>query len=469
MNRPNAKAAFIKSNPRIGVFGHYGNENLGDEAIIAATISSIKRFVPEAEIYGFSVNPEDTKLKHGVDSYPIRFRKPQSDTGPDNATRAASQTKSRRQSIRQALKRIPLVYPILRVLVNGVRLFDNSLDELGFFFRSYNILKTMDLLIIAGSGQLNDEHGGVSGFPWTLFKWNLLAKFTGSRVAFVSVGAGPLESPASKQLIRLALKMSDYTSYRDTQSRELIKKIEGKFDHPVYPDLAFSHNLHRITARPRTQDGKRVFAINPLPYFDARYWPIADESRYRQFIDKIAKLATQIVANGDVVSFFSTQLKASPLVIADIMEKLRMNGSNIDHASIWNHPIGGLEDLMSEMNGADVILAARFHGILLSLSLGKPTVGLAYNPKTVQLMESMGVPSFCLDIDDFTPELAYQRMREALNSSSVIASLLRQRTERNRRELDIQYQAILAPYLSPSTIPGTGETQFQKSNQHSAG
>jgi polysaccharide pyruvyl transferase WcaK-like protein len=49
---------------KIGVFGHVGNENLGDEAIIAAVIQNIRRRYPNAEIYGFTINPEDTRKRH---------------------------------------------------------------------------------------------------------------------------------------------------------------------------------------------------------------------------------------------------------------------------------------------------------------------------------------------------------------------------------------------------------------------
>jgi len=42
----------------IGIFGHYGNENLGDEAIIDALILRIRKDPPNAEIRCFSIHPE---------------------------------------------------------------------------------------------------------------------------------------------------------------------------------------------------------------------------------------------------------------------------------------------------------------------------------------------------------------------------------------------------------------------------
>ena len=57
---------------RVGILGHVGNENLGDEAIIAAVIQNIRRRVPDAEINGFTLNPADTLERHGIVSFPIR-------------------------------------------------------------------------------------------------------------------------------------------------------------------------------------------------------------------------------------------------------------------------------------------------------------------------------------------------------------------------------------------------------------
>lgn len=60
--------------PRIAVFGHYGNQNLGDEAIIEAVLKNLRHHLPNAELSCFSINPADSASRHGVDSFPIRYR-----------------------------------------------------------------------------------------------------------------------------------------------------------------------------------------------------------------------------------------------------------------------------------------------------------------------------------------------------------------------------------------------------------
>ena len=52
---------------KVGIFGHYGNANLGDEAITRAAIQSVRRHIPGAEIACFSINPADSEARqrHG--------------------------------------------------------------------------------------------------------------------------------------------------------------------------------------------------------------------------------------------------------------------------------------------------------------------------------------------------------------------------------------------------------------------
>src|SRR5215475_1124500 len=57
---------------RIGIFGHVGTGNLGDEAILEAAIQGVRGRCPQAELCGFSINPDDTRSRHGIPAFPIR-------------------------------------------------------------------------------------------------------------------------------------------------------------------------------------------------------------------------------------------------------------------------------------------------------------------------------------------------------------------------------------------------------------
>ena len=57
---------------RIGIIGHGGTKNLGDEALFATVIQNVRRRLPEAEVIGFTINPADSRERHGIECFPIR-------------------------------------------------------------------------------------------------------------------------------------------------------------------------------------------------------------------------------------------------------------------------------------------------------------------------------------------------------------------------------------------------------------
>lgn len=59
---------------RIALSGYYGFDNAGDEALLSAITSSIKRLAPEAEFVVFSGHPERTALLHGITA--VNYRSP---------------------------------------------------------------------------------------------------------------------------------------------------------------------------------------------------------------------------------------------------------------------------------------------------------------------------------------------------------------------------------------------------------
>jgi len=444
---------------RVGVFGHYGNENLGDETIVAATIQNIKRFLPEAEIYGFSINPDDTQKKHGVQSFPIRsfmMRKKEATAqaqGDQVSALSGSARTSLAWQLRTGIKKVPVLFPLIRAGVNFFRGINSAINELELMVRSYHILRKIDLLLIAGSGQLNDENGGVAGFPLTLFKWNMMAKLAGSRVAFVSVGAGPLDSPFSRRMVKFTIHKADYISFRDQGSKDLISEIDPGTDRPVYPDLAFSHQFYSVPARHGFPAARPIVGINPLPFYDERYWPVSDKRVYEEYLEKIARMCLWLIDTEHTVSFISLQLKVSPAVIRDVIENIHRLRPNFTKEYIIHHTITGLEDLFAELSACDYVIATRFHGILLSLSLCKPVIGLCYSEKSVQLMQDMDQGEYSLDIASFTLEEVQTKFASLKINAPTIATALKRHVDENKRKLDEQYLAILNRNQSPQPTP----------------
>ncbi len=433
---------------RIGVFSHGGTKNLGDEALLAAVIQNVRLRIPNAQVIGFTINPQDTQIRHQITAFPIRqyFPAPpvkESDS-PEQSQPTSSAT-AKPMLVRSGLKAKLKVIPGLRAPVQAIRrlleIVSGVLGEPKFLLASYRRLKGVDLLLVAGSQQLNDGYGGAWGFPYTLYKWTWLAKLTGTKVAILSVGAGPIDSPLSKWFFKRVLDRVNYRSYRDAISSRLMESLRIKGNHPVFPDLVYS--LQLPAAKPAPSGCVRaVVGTNPVPFFDGRYWPTPDPARYEDYVRKLARFAEWLDKSGHAVLFFPTQVRADSLTIDDIRKA--MNGSGNSPNLLAGQKIQVLEDLVSEIAQADFVIANRYHGILISLMMNKPVLGVAYHEKSRALLAQAGQVDYVLNIADFKTEDLIERFQALEANAPAIKKQIAERMAPLRKALDEQYDTVLS-------------------------
>ncbi len=433
---------------KIGVFSHGGTKNLGDEALLAAVIQNVRLRVPKVQIIGFTINPQDTESRHGVSAYPIRqfspappVKHPDSPESGDSSYSGTNNPLAVRSGLKAKLKAIPVLGATLQAARRLLELAPAVLAEPKFLFDSYRRLKGVDLLLVAGSQQLNDGYGGAWGFPYTLYKWTWLAKLTGTKVAILSVGAGPIDSRLSKWFFRRVLGRVNYRSYRDAISSRLMQSLKIKGDHPVLPDLVYS--LQLPAPRPAPSGAVRVVVgTNPVPFFDGRYWPTPDPERYGDYVRKFARFAEWLGESGHAVLFFPTQVRADSLTISDIRKA--MNGSGNSPNLLAGQKIQGLEDLVSEIERADLVVANRYHGILISLMMNKPVLGVAYHEKSRALLAQAGQGDYVLNIADLKTEDLIERFKALEANAPAIKKQIAERMAPLRKALDEQYDTVFA-------------------------
>jgi polysaccharide pyruvyl transferase WcaK-like protein len=429
---------------KIGILGHVGNENLGDEAIIAAVIQNIKCRYPDAKTCGFTLNPADTEKRHNIVAFPIR-RIDRRNYYKNKATLPQSVPVSATFShqIKITLKGVPLVYGFLRKLEKAWHSVLTSLRELPFLIKSYRNLKGTDLLIIAGSQQLIDYVGGPWAHTYTLFKWTLLAKAAKTKVAFVSVGAGPIYSALGRFFARTSLGLASYRSYRDETSRAFIETLGVVGQNSVFPDLVYSLQIQPRSFKVLHRDSLPIVGVNPVPFSDERYWVGANPIKYETYISKLASFALWVIQRGYRVWFFPTQLQLDPPVINDIKNVLGVKAERDLREHIVDHPICSFDDLVSAICVTDIVVATRFHGIILPYVLNKPVLGIAYQRKTVDLMAQMGQSDYVVDINSFDVESLKTRFVLLESRRTAIKNEIEEKNSSFRQALQIQYDQLL--------------------------
>lgn len=411
---------------KIGIFGHYGNKNLGDESIIEAVIQNIKERTPETEIIGLSINPIDTYSRYNIESFPIRRISSKKKVVSEQSGSKGSIIHSsidRNMGISKIVstaKRIPIMGVGFKLIGRLLSLLKAVVQELCFYKQIYSVTKNLDLLMITGSNQFLDNFGGPWGFPYTLLKWSAIAKLTKTQVKFVSVGAGPIAHRMSRWLIRATLLFADYVSLRDQSSEKLIKEIGCRMRTNVFPDLAHSlsinHIKKNIIKRAVSEDTEKpTIGINPMPLYDSRYWCEKDENKYIRYVNKLVDFSGLLIDEGYPFFFFATQEKDTN-VIEDVLERLGQQRNYNCTYKDFTHPSKTVDELMAIIACADIIVATRFHGTVLSLLSEKPMIGICYYRKAMELLIDMGQGNYAVELDNFTVKQVWDKFKDLIQN-----------------------------------------------------
>jgi polysaccharide pyruvyl transferase WcaK-like protein len=439
------------SKKTIGIFGHYGTENLGDEAIIEACVQRLPEFFDDVELQLFSSRPDDTARRYQLPAHPIRYLPPGTLSSTQQIERehekkidhtGKSQSRSQTDSgLKAILKKIPLLWPLLRAVRNLPTTLSKLTAEIRFLLQARKRLQSLDLLIIAGSNQFLDNFGGPWGFPYTLLKWSWMARTVGVPVAFASVGAGPLDQPLSKRLVRLAVRNARFLSFRDDASRQLVDP-KNAFDGKVFPDLAFSIDYPeaRVIGQ-RNAASKPVIAVNAMAVYDARYWYIKDPIRYRNYVSKMTDLTEWLIAKNYEPKLFATQVKDLN-VIDDICDELVARGGDRALADSFKHQFQEVNDMLRFLQSADIVVPTRFHGTVLGLWACKPTIGICYYRKAADLLAEFGQGQYAFGIDEFEVADVSNAIESALADYQNITADISRKVDACRDELAAQYASL---------------------------
>jgi polysaccharide pyruvyl transferase WcaK-like protein len=98
--------------------------------------------------------------------------------------------------------------------------------------------------------------------------------------------------------------------------------------------------------------------------------------------------------------------------------------------------------LLPQIAAADIVVATRFHNVLLALVLNKPVVSISFHHKCASLMSEMGLAEYCHDINHMNTGRLIQQFQDVEKNAEKLKPVIRQRVEQSRKALDEQYNLI---------------------------
>jgi polysaccharide pyruvyl transferase WcaK-like protein len=395
----------------IGILDHMGYGNLGDAAVQESVIANIKKRLPNAQLVAFSLIPDDTTKRHGIPCYPIlRWHPTIEPTGSK-----AGRWRSLIARLKSALISTPLVFVWAKPAIEFVR-------EVAFLARSYRALRSLDVLIISGGGQLCELWRGPWSHPYTVFKFCLLTKLARKKLYFLNVGAGPLKHPLSKWFAKYSVQLADYRSFRDRESEELIRSLGVKSKTHVYPDPAYALEVADHLKSGRRKTSMPIVGFNPIGFCDPRIWYRKDDSVYEEYLEKVTRFSAWVLEQGYNLRVFTTDISVDRLAIEDLRARLLAKLSPELVSPVFRSASWGVKDVLREMSEFDFIVTSKFHGIVFSHLLRKPVVALSYHRKMDIAMRGLGQSHFCADIERFDVDWLINAFRSLADESGGIKS-----------------------------------------------
>ncbi len=421
----------MREDGRIGLLDHVGGGNLGDEATLETVAHNIKRRLPKAALVAFSMNPDDTEARHGIRSYPLRRKRWSIGYQPEKTETTFT------ENIKALARRNRAIFYLLAM----VRLPGEALRELSFLMASRRRLKSLDLLVISGGGQLTGKYGPW-GFPYTIFKWMVLARSASVRCIFLNVGAGPLAHPMSKFFARRSLFGADYVSFRDSKSQALAREIGFTGESQVFPDNVYSLELAATIENPPARGCRPIVGFAPMPYPDRGGPPTKEgEMLYGAYIGKLADFASWLGSRSYALRLFGTDIGVDPQAIKDLQQALQCKDVILS-AQGGTNPAGSVSDLLATMSGVDYVVTCRFHGVIFAHLLNKPVLAIAHHPKVTDLMSDLGLSAYCVDIRDFDPNSLAERFASMVARKEEIKASMAANLTKNRQMLESQFDEL---------------------------
>jgi polysaccharide pyruvyl transferase WcaK-like protein len=410
-------------------FGNFGTRNLGNECTLQAIIQNFHRYAPAASVNCVCSDPRGVALTHGIPAFAMSYR--------GDATRRAGPSH---------LQRNPVIRFVRRV---AIRLPREALD----WVRAYRTLKGTRMLVMTGTGMLGDFGIGPLDLHYEILKWSIVARLRGCKLLFVSVGAGPIADPLSRRLVKAALSLAHYRSYRDPFSKDFLLGIG--FDTSkdrVYPDLAFSLVGHGATpiARNGHQSGPRpIVGLGLMDYYGERLGAEDGERLYQRYVERMARFAAWLLEQGYPVSLLIGDASYDKRVRRDVLRHLEEVGLLSSHQSqIVAEPISSPEELYAQLAQTDVVVATRFHNVLLAMLFNRPVIALSYHEKIRSLMAGFGAQGYCHDAANVDVARLIEQFRTLEENASNLASGMQQTADAYRRALDEQYARIFGSFAT---------------------
>ncbi|MEJ2116532.1 MAG: polysaccharide pyruvyl transferase family protein [Alphaproteobacteria bacterium] len=397
---------------RIGLFGNFGTGNFGNDGSLRALLDYLRAQRPDAQIYCICPNEEVVRKRFDLPTLPIEAKMPE-----DSWFRTLN------------------------------RILPHFGKRLHHFVSTMRAVDKFDMIIVPGTGILDDFADRWQGMPLSLFIWSLAARLSGRPFAFASIGAGPIEHPWSRWLMKWAARMARFRSFRNQESKDFLEGLGvNTSKDAVTPDITFSLPSPTPTAGLEDgNDGLPIVGIGVMSYAGWHPVPPDSERIYSHYIAKVAQFAGWLLYQGYGVRIIAGD-ENDAVAMDDVVAMITQQFGSLP-AHLAAEKAASMEDVTAQMADTKLIIATRFHNIICALMLNIPVISVGYARKNDALLTDMGLQDFCQHIEDLDVGLLKNQFERLLRDHKFYKLKITEKSAEYRAQLLKQDEKLLSSLL----------------------
>jgi polysaccharide pyruvyl transferase WcaK-like protein len=403
-------------------FGH--TSNVGDLALLAATVNLVRWVAPQQTIYVMPWQMVTSDME-------FRFH-----------------------SLLHLFPDVHLINPLLpapsravpfpedsvmeKIIVLSWSIWMNLRAELGSHLgvgresRLFQqVLKDADLIILRGCNivQRDGNLRALASIRRVTFPL-LLAQRLEKPTALLNISVGPVESSVGRCLVKHTLERATYISVRELLSAERVKDFTAR--QPVISaDTAFAYPIKLPTNVEREPNLVGLNLLGKGEYLEAVQ---GSWKHYEKILKSLAEELNLLMRQDPKLRFLCIPHEMSEVKMLSDMIQLRKLVALLDYpekVTILDR-VERPEDVISAYARCSIALGMRFHGFVLAGLAATPMIGIDLNSQKVNGMAvSLGVNDLMIDLDQ--PGQLVEHVSKALESASELRRLVIGKTSQRRQ------------------------------------
>jgi polysaccharide pyruvyl transferase WcaK-like protein len=393
---------------KIGIYAHVGWNNYGNDGSFEVMLDFLRRSLPDAELKVICVDPGEIERRYNIPTIPISWR----------GFAGGWQRRCNRLSLG---------------LLGKFGNIAHSIREVGQF----------DFMVVPGTGVLCDYRSSPFGAPYWILRWSVSARLRGVRLFMVSIGAGPIQHPLSRWMLKHAARTSAYLSFRDQYSKNFATGMGLETtENPVFPDLVFKLPFPRVKPDKPAAHCLTI-GVGVMSYNGWQGHRRDDTVVYDTYLTELKRFVIWLLRSGYRVRLLVGEITDSQTV-EDLRRLVLGECRDLpDDVELVASPAQSLRDVMAQVAETDIVVASRFHNIIAALKQGRPTISISYTQKHDELMREMGLEMFCQPIEQLDADVLVQQFRDLVRARAAIGQRVRDKVEAYEGRLAEQDRMLL--------------------------